>query len=112
LHGKGFIHGDLTIGNVLLDARLGPWLVDLDRGRTTAGPVAWRGAVEDFFRFARHVPTLGPGARFGALRLLKAYCRERGWLGRERDFAADILKRLKQKVKGYGADHKRAKIRS
>ena len=103
LHEKGIIHGDLTIGNVLLDAHLKIWLVDLDRLKTQSRAVNWRGAVEDFFRFARHIPVLGPGARFGALRLLKAYCALRGWAGREREFSADVLERLKQKVKGYGS---------
>ena len=106
LHTRGFVHGDLTVGNVLLDTKMQPWLVDLERARSFARPVNWRGAVEEFFRFARHVPVLGPGARFGALRLLKLYCGERGWSGCEREFAADVLTRLKQKVKGYGQGQK------
>ena len=78
MHQEGFIHGDLTINNVLLDEQSRPWFIDLERGRRCPGPVSWRQAVEDFHRFARHVGKFGAAARFGALRLLKHYCAVRG----------------------------------
>jgi serine/threonine-protein kinase RIO1 len=98
MHQEGFIHGDLTINNVLLDEQNQPWFIDLERGRRRWGPVSWRQAVEDFHRFARHVGKFSVPARFGALRLLKYYCAERGWTGREREFAEAIFRRLKHKL--------------
>jgi hypothetical protein len=98
MHSGGFIHGDLTISNVMLDSQFQPWFIDLERAQSRFRPVNWREAVEDFFRFARHVPTLGFAARFAALRLVKHYCTERGWTGRERDFATAVLTRLRRKL--------------
>jgi hypothetical protein len=99
LHHLGFIHGDLTIGNILLDRQMQPWFVDLERMRSCGEPVNWQLAVEDFFRFARHVRKLGPGARFGAWRLIKRYCVQRHWAGREREFVSDILEVLQRRVR-------------
>lgn len=99
MHDRGFTHGDLTINNVLLDEQLLPWFIDLERARSRARPVNWSEAVEDFFRFARHVPTLGFAGRFAALRLVKHYCVGRGWAGRERNFALSVEARVRQKVK-------------
>jgi len=98
MHQQGFIHGDLTINNVLLDGQSQPWFIDLERGRRCPGPVNWRQAVEDFHRFARHVGKFGAPARFAALRLLKHYCAARGWAGREREFSAALYQRLKHKL--------------
>jgi hypothetical protein len=61
--------------------------------------VNWREAVEDFFRFARHVPTLGFTARFAALRLVKHYCAGRHWGGREREFVLCVEKLLRRKIR-------------
>jgi tRNA A-37 threonylcarbamoyl transferase component Bud32 len=99
LHKSGFIHGDLTIGNILLDQRLHPWFVDLERMGSYGSPVEWRQATEDFFRLARHVKKLGPGATFGALRLIKRYCAQRGWAKRERQLSTDIFDLLRRKVR-------------
>lgn len=99
MHEAGFTHGDLTINNVLLDASLQPWFIDLERARARPRAVNWREAVEDFFRFARHVDTLGPAARFAALRLVRHYCAGRRWRGREREFATAVLARLHAKLK-------------
>jgi len=98
LHELGFIHGDLTINNVLLDDDGQPWFVDLERARRVRGAVNWRQAVEDFHRFARHVGKFRPAARLGALRLLKHYCAARGWVGRERAFAEAVFQRVKHKI--------------
>jgi hypothetical protein len=98
MHDRGFIHGDLTINNVLLDEHLQPWFIDLERGRRCWGQVNWRQAVEDFHRFARHVGKFSVTARFGALRLLRYYCAARGWAGREREFAEALFQRLKHKL--------------
>jgi tRNA A-37 threonylcarbamoyl transferase component Bud32 len=97
LHERGFLHGDLTINNVLLDAAGKPWFSDLERARQTGGPLSWRRAVDDFHRFARHFVKFSPAGRRSALRLLKAYCAGRGWSGREREFIAAMAKRLRGK---------------
>jgi hypothetical protein len=99
MHESGLTHGDLTINNVLLDAQQLPWFIDLERARARPRPVNWREAVEDFFRFARHVPALGFPARFAALRLAKHYCAGRHWGGREREFVNHVQARLREKVK-------------
>lgn len=98
MHGLGFIHGDLTINNVLLDEHLQPWFIDLERGRRCWSPVSWRQAVEDFHRFARHVGKFRVPARLAALRLLRHYCQLRGWAGREREFAEALRRRLAHKI--------------
>ena len=98
MHGQGFIHGDLTINNLLLDAQGQPWFIDLERGRRCLRPLSWRQAVEDFHRFARDVGDFSVPARLGALRLLKYYCAERGWAGREREFVEALFRRLKHKL--------------
>jgi tRNA A-37 threonylcarbamoyl transferase component Bud32 len=98
MHEQGFIHGDLTINNVLLDQHLQPWFIDLERGRRCWGPVSWRQAVEDFHRFARHVGKFGKPAQLAAFRLLKHYCQLRGWAGREREFAESLRRRLAHKI--------------
>ena len=98
LHGQGFLHGDLTINNVLLDGEGRPWFIDLERARHVGRPVNWRQAVDDFHRFARHVGKFSPGAQMSALRLLKHYCVARGWSGREREFAGALYQRLKHKI--------------
>lgn len=97
LHNLGWRHGDLTINNVLLDGERRPWFIDLERARSSRNPVNWRQAVEDFHRFARHVRGFRPAARLASLRLLKAYCAQRGWAGREREFARTIAGRLRRK---------------
>lgn len=99
MHENGFVHGDLTINNVLLDERLQPWLVDLERAKFLGPPANWRATVDDFYRFARYISKLGPGGRFASLRLLILYCRLRGWAGREREFANAVLTRLRLRVK-------------
>jgi len=99
MHEQGFAHGDLTINNVLLDERLQPWLVDLERAKFLGRPVNWRATVDDFYRFARYINKLGPGGRFASLRLLTHYCRLRGWAGREREFAIAVMARLRERVK-------------
>lgn len=98
LHQRGFIHGDLTINNVLLDGAAKPWFIDLERMRKVRGEVSWAQAVEDFHRFARHFGKFSPAGKRGALRLLQSYCRARGWAGREREFAEALGKRLKHKI--------------
>lgn len=98
LHERGFIHGDLTINNILLDATGRPWFVDLERTRRVRGPVNWRQAVEDFHRLARHFSQFSPAGRSGALRLVVLYCAARGWAGRELEFAKAIYERVRHKV--------------
>lgn len=98
LHHHGFVHGDLTINNVLLDATGKPWFIDLERMRALRGPVGWRLAVEDFHRFARHFGKFSPAGRRAALRLLQHYCRARGWLRREREFIRALERRLRRKL--------------
>ncbi len=98
MHEQGFIHGDLTINNVLLDGQSRPWFIDLERGRRCGRPVSWRQAVEDFHRFARHVGKFNKPARLSALRLLMHYCALRGWAGREREFAEALRRRLAHKI--------------
>jgi hypothetical protein len=98
LHQAGFVHGDLTINNVLLDGAGKPWFIDLERLRKLRGPVGWRQAVEDFHRFARHFGKFSPAGKRGALRLLKQYCFARGWAQREREFIHLLEKRLKHKI--------------
>ena len=56
--------------------------------------------MEDLYRFARFVGSLGTGAKIASLRLLKHYCANRGWSGEDRDLLIAILKRLKNKFKG------------
>jgi len=98
LHQSGFVHGDLTINNVLLDGAGKPWFIDLERMRKLRGPVGWRLAVEDFHRFARHFGTFSPTGRRAALRLLQHYCRARGWIRREREFIRALERRLRRKL--------------
>lgn len=98
LHQAGFVHGDLTINNVLLDGAGKPWFIDLERVRKLRGPVGWRQAVEDFHRFARHFGTFSPAGKRAALRLLKQYCSARGWARREREFIHLLARRLKHKL--------------
>ena len=98
MHKQGFMHGDLTINNILLDEDAEPWLIDLERVKFRGRPVKWHEAVEDFYRFARHVERLGPAARRAGLQLAKYYCQIRSWRGREREFATAVLVRLTQKL--------------
>lgn len=98
LHEHGFIHGDLTINNVLLDRAGRPWFIDLERTRQVRGAVTWRQAIEDFHRIARHFNKFSPAGRVGALRLLKDYCSARGWRGREREFVKALARLLKHKI--------------
>jgi tRNA A-37 threonylcarbamoyl transferase component Bud32 len=98
LHDAGFMHGDLTINNVLLDDAGKPWFIDLERTRRLRSAVNWRLAIEDFHRFARHFRKFSPAGRVGALRLLKDYCVARGWKGREREFIQALEQRLRHKM--------------
>lgn len=98
MHGKGFIHGDLSINNVLIDENLRPWFIDLDRARRTFGPANWNNTADEFHRLARHVWKFRPCMRFAALRMLVQYCRLRGWSGREREFAEAVHRQLAKKV--------------
>ena len=98
LHRGGFVHGDLTINNVLLDGAGKPWFIDLERMRKLRGPVGWRRVVEDFHRFARHFDKFSPAGQRAALRLLQHYCRARGWLRREREFIRALEKRMRHKL--------------
>jgi hypothetical protein len=98
MHERGFLHGDLTINNVLLDGQGQPWFIDLERARIIGHPANWRQAVDDFHRIARHVWKFSPGARRSALRLMITYCAARGWAGRERRFSDAIFQRVKHKM--------------
>jgi serine/threonine-protein kinase RIO1 len=98
LHERGFIHGDLTINNILLDGVARPWFIDLERTRRVRGPVNWGQAVEDFHRLARHFSQFSPAGRSGALRVVVLYCAARGWAGREMEFAQAIYRRVKTKI--------------
>jgi tRNA A-37 threonylcarbamoyl transferase component Bud32 len=98
LHQNGFVHGDLTINNVLLDGAGKPWFIDLERMRQLRGAVGWRRAVEDFHRFARHFGKFSPAGQRAALRLLQHYCRARGWLRREREFIRALEMRMRHKL--------------
>jgi hypothetical protein len=98
LHQSGFLHGDLTINNVLLDEGGQPWFIDLERARSVGRPLNWRQAVEDFHRFARHYGKFTPAGRRHALRLLRHYCADRGWAGREREFVEALFRRMKHKL--------------
>jgi len=100
LHEHGFIHGDLTINNILLDETFQPWFIDLERGRFQNHPLSWRQAVEDFHRFARHFGKFSPGAQRSSLRLLQHYCALRGWRSRTREFAQALQDRLRHKIEG------------
>lgn len=99
MHGKGFIHGDLSINNVLMDENLRPWFIDLERARRTSGSASWKNAADEFHRLARHVGKFRPCMRFAALRMLVQYCRLRGWAGREREFAEAVQRQLAKKVR-------------
>lgn len=98
LHQLGFVHGDLTINNVLLDGSGRAWFIDLERMRRVRGELNWNQVTEDFHRFARHYGKFTRAGKLGALRLLRIYCRERGWVGQEREFIAVLGKRLKKKI--------------
>lgn len=98
LHERGFMHGDLTINNILLDGQLDPWLVDLDRARLGGRELGMASAAEDFYRLARHVDSLQAGSRTTALRLLRLYCELRQWQGRERELIKTTVARLHEKV--------------
>lgn len=98
LHQRGFIHGDLTINNVLLDRAAKPWFIDLERTRKVRGEASWGQAVEDFHRFARHFGKFSPAGKRAALKLLQHYCHARGWAGRGREFVAAVENRLKHKL--------------
>jgi tRNA A-37 threonylcarbamoyl transferase component Bud32 len=97
LHERGFLHLDLTIGsNILLDERLEPWLIDLQRARSTSRPVGRRGAVEEFRRLARQINTYGFRARTAAMWFLKYYCSGRGWHNQERSLAEQVVEKLRR----------------
>jgi len=98
LHQTGFVHGDLTINNVLLDRTGRPWFIDLERTRKVRRPVNWRESIEDFHRFARHFGSFSPAGKRAAVRLLDHYCRARGWSGREQEFMRALERRLRHKI--------------
>jgi tRNA A-37 threonylcarbamoyl transferase component Bud32 len=98
MHEAGFVHGDLTINNVLLDGAGKPWFIDLERTQRVRGGANWRQAVEDFHRLARHFRKFSPAGRVAALRLLREYCAARGWKGREREFVRALERRLRHKM--------------
>lgn len=98
LHEQGGFHGDLTINNILLDARGHPWFIDLERAQFHWRALPWSRSVEDFHRFARHYVKLSPGARGTAMRIMSAYCAERGWRKRTREFAEAVYTRARHKI--------------
>jgi tRNA A-37 threonylcarbamoyl transferase component Bud32 len=89
LHEQGFSHRDLKSTNVLLDAELRPYLIDLD-GLRQAGRVTAKRSARDLARLWRGV-SASP-ARLGAnpWRFLKAYRSHRGWQADLRSLARQI----------------------
>lgn len=90
MHSSGFIHGDAKSTNILLDANLRPWLIDLDGVRQFARTPRAR-AVLDLARLAWEVRQNARLFKWSGLRFLVWYCRCRKESGSERDWAARVL---------------------
>jgi tRNA A-37 threonylcarbamoyl transferase component Bud32 len=76
LHDRGFSHRDLKSTNVLLDAQLEPYLIDLD-GVRAFGTVSEHRARADLARLAREFQAYPRTLRWSGGRFLKRYCQAR-----------------------------------
>jgi tRNA A-37 threonylcarbamoyl transferase component Bud32 len=83
LHDAGFTHRDLKEGNILLDGRGEPFLVDLD-GLRYVRRVKDEWAAADLARLAQAATGQGRAIRSDFARFLQVYCR----LRRRRDWRA------------------------
>ncbi|MCI0746966.1 MAG: lipopolysaccharide kinase InaA family protein [Verrucomicrobia subdivision 3 bacterium] len=95
LHDAGFSHRDLKYTNILVDAKLEPWVIDLD-GVRNLGRVPARRAVADLAVLARNFREYPNRLRWEGARFLKHYCRQRGLEDRFREFAVGILAEMRR----------------
>ena len=89
LHDQGLSHRDMKGTNILLDEQLRPWLIDLD-GMRRILKTRVRRISFDLSRLASDAVPYPGVLRFGGMRFLKLYCRQRHWAGRERMLAVRI----------------------
>ncbi len=95
LHCAGFSHRDLKQGNILIDSRLKPWIIDLD-GVRYHGNISTSRAVADLGVLARDYSRTSNRLRWEGARFLKHYCRRRGLEDRFREFAVGILAEMRR----------------
>jgi tRNA A-37 threonylcarbamoyl transferase component Bud32 len=77
LHDEGFSHRDLKETNIIFDARLAPYVIDLE-GLTYQKRVPMGRAVADLQRLARGAARYPSVTRPDRVAFLRAYCRTRG----------------------------------
>jgi tRNA A-37 threonylcarbamoyl transferase component Bud32 len=93
LHERGFSHRDLKSTNVLLDARLDPYLIDLD-GLRIFGAVSERRARADLVRLAREFKAHPRTLQWTGARFLQRYCQARRLERSFQPWARAIMARL------------------
>jgi serine/threonine protein kinase len=93
LHESGFIHRDLKASNILLDAGLQPYLIDLD-GVRRFKRIDQPRAVFDLGRLAGEFAGRPHTLKWAGLRFLKRYCQQRRLENSLRQFAGDLAAKL------------------
>jgi serine/threonine protein kinase len=93
LHDANFSHRDLKGTNLLLDATLRPWLIDLDSLRRYRRlPAYW--ARSNLIRFAREFTAYPLLLKWGGRRFLRRYCQQRGLVEQFRELDQQIGRAL------------------
>lgn len=90
LHSSGFIRGDTKSTNILLDAGLRPWLIDIDSVRQF-GRTPDRDAIRELARFACEFRPYPRVFNWGGLRFIVDYCRRRNLSSAERAWVHRIV---------------------
>lgn len=90
LHNAGFSHRDLKDTNMLLDAKLTPWVIDLDGVRYRRS-LSMRRVVLDLVILAKSFRTHKPVLRWSGARFLKRYCQMRGMRNEFRKLAGRLM---------------------
>jgi tRNA A-37 threonylcarbamoyl transferase component Bud32 len=96
LHNAGFSHRDLKDTNMLLDARLTPWVIDLD-GVKYRRSVSTHRAILDLAVLARCFRAHAPVLRWSGARFLKSYCQMRGMGNEFRNLASRLVRKTEPK---------------
>jgi tRNA A-37 threonylcarbamoyl transferase component Bud32 len=95
LHDQGFSHRDLKATNILFDAKLQPFLIDLD-GIRRVGKLREQRMAMDLAVLARGTLLMRRVSTISGWRFLKKYCESRQMQGWERRLGAAIAAELRK----------------